>query len=163
VESERLEGGRLEAVVKKLEGLEGYKVSDREQSADHWLKLTGAGWGEQIGSSGLGFRIEGGKTVVSILHPLFRGVQGGSANDTNKDFSCLPFLFFFFPGMGRILVWRRGWLPHKMLLLAPRRRNSNAVPLRSMMMDFLQGVAEMNIPTANIAKADVEILGLFQL
>jgi hypothetical protein len=26
VESERLEGGRLEAVVKKLEGLEGYKV-----------------------------------------------------------------------------------------------------------------------------------------
>jgi hypothetical protein len=35
VESERLEGGRLEAVIKKLEGLEGYKVPEREQSADN--------------------------------------------------------------------------------------------------------------------------------
>jgi hypothetical protein len=41
VESERLEGGRLEAVVKKLEGLEGYKVPDR---SNRQTILSGHTW-----------------------------------------------------------------------------------------------------------------------
>lgn len=41
MESERLEGGRLEAVVKKLEGLEGYKVE--MSRVEGWGKKSGMG------------------------------------------------------------------------------------------------------------------------
>ena len=50
-----------------------------------------------------------------------------------------------------------------MLPLSPRGRDSNAVAFGSMVMDFFEGRAEVDIPAADSAEADGGIIGLFEL